>query len=297
MNQFRFFAAEAWDYLIRGRGTSLASVIALCAVFFLFGLVLLVSHNVQNAAESLESRKGLTVFLVPGVGEERGSELARTFEGFGEIRTAEFVHRDVALADLENDLGDFPIGSALGENPLPHTIRIELEEVARARAGALLSMAHELSNYEEVDEAIFGDQFVETLEQNLHMVRMANLSVGGLSALAVALVLLTTLRLLFLGRRDTLRILKVVGATDQFIRMPFLFLGGIQCLMAGALALIFLEGARIFFEALFPGVEPLPVAVRLGFLVGSALIGILASFAAIEPSLRRLEQEPEEVVR
>ena len=297
MNQARFFASEAWDYLIRGRGTTLASVVALCAVFFLFGLVLLITYNVRRAAEGLEARKGLTIFLAPGVGEERARELTSVLEGFGEIRSVTFVHKDQALEDLERDLGGFPIGTALGDNPLPHTLLVEMDPEVRGEEGRVEELAHELSSYEEVDEVVYGDRWMETLEHNLRIVRIANLSVGILSAVAVALVLLTTLRLLFVGRRDTLRILKIVGATDQFIRMPFLFLGALQCLLAGSLALVSLEGARLFFEALFPGVVPLPVGARLTFLFGSAVLGCLASYLAIEPSLRRLEQDSDEVVR
>lgn len=297
MKQAQFFAREAWEYLIRGRGTTLASVVALSAVFFLFGLVLLVTYNVRRAAAGLEARKGITVFLAPGVGESRARELAEVLGGFGEIAAVTFVHKDEALAELEKDLGDFPIGTALGDNPLPHTLVVELSPVHRSREGAVEQLAHELGGYEEVDEVVYGDQWMKTLERNLEVVRLANLSVGVLSAFAVGLVLLTTLRLLFVGRRDTLRILKVVGASDQFLRMPFLYLGAIQCLLAGALALVLLEGARVFFEALFPGVVPLPVGARLGFLFGSAVLGALASYAAIEPSLRRLEQDEGEVVR
>ncbi|MCA9754347.1 MAG: permease-like cell division protein FtsX [Candidatus Eisenbacteria bacterium] len=297
MNQIRFFATEAWDYLVRGRGTSLASVVALCAVFFLFGLVLLITFNVRRAAEGLEARKGLTVFLAPGVSEERAKELVNVLEGFGEIASVTFVSKDDALEDLERDLGDFPIGTALGDNPLPHSLLVEMDPAARSRDGAATALAHELGSYEEVDEVVYGEAWMESLEHNLRVVRIANLTVGILSAFAVVLVLLTTLRLLFVGRKDTLRILKVVGATDQFLRMPFLFLGALQCLLAGALALVSLEGARVFFEALFPGVVPLPVGARLTFLFGSAVLGCIASFVAIEPSLRKLEQDNDEVMR
>jgi len=297
LNQLRFFLGEAWEYLIRGRATSLASLVALLAVFFLFTLVLLVSHNVGRLAAQFESRKGLTLFLVESVSSERAAEMAVLFEGFGEIRTASFINRDDALAELEEELGGFPIGSTLGENPLPHTLRLELAEEAAERPGGLAGLAHELENYEQVDEVIYGDQWVETLDQNLRLVRLANLSVGGLATLAVVVVLLTTLKLLFVGRRDTLRILKIVGATDPFIRTPFLFLGGIQCAIAAVLALLFLDGARIFFEALFPGVAPLPLLWKVSFVGGAIALGVLASQLAIEPALRRLEQDGDEVVR
>ncbi len=75
MAQIRFFLAEAWEYMIRGRGTTLASIVALSAVLFLLALVLLATHNVELLAERLESRKGLTVFLAEGTVKNYVSEI------------------------------------------------------------------------------------------------------------------------------------------------------------------------------------------------------------------------------
>ena len=99
------------------------------------------------------------------------------------------------------------------------------------------------------------------------------------------------------GRRDTLRILKVVGASDEFLRTPFLFLGGIQCVIAAVVALALLQAARLFFDAFFPGVRQLPGTWQVGFLFISTVLGVIASYLAIEPSLRRLEKVDDEVVR
>lgn len=297
MNHVRFFIAEAWEYLVRGRATSLASMVALAAVLFLFGLVLLVTHNVRALTNEIQSRKGLTVFFTEGTTEGRVRELAGVFEGFGEVAGAEFVDREQALIELEKDLGGFPIGNTLGDNPLPHSLIIQLTAEAAGRAGSLRQLAHELLAYDDVEDVVYGDEWVDTLDRNLRMVRMATLSVGSFAALAVGVVLLTTLRLLFVGRRDTLRILKVVGASDEFLRTPFLFLGGIQCLIAACAALVLLHAARLFFDTFFPGVRQLPGAWQVGFLAISTALGVIASYLAIEPSLRRLEKVDDEVVR
>lgn len=297
MRQLRFFLGEAWEYFVRGRGTTLASVVALSSVFFLFALVLLITHNVQLLAYQFESRKGLTVFFDEGVSEERAQQLADIFGGFGEVGTVHFVDREQALLDLESDLGGFPIGNTLGENPLPHSVVLELTEDVVGRRGVLQDLAAEIQAYEDVEEVIFGGKWVETLDRNLRLVRMANVSVGGLASFAVVVVLLTTLRLLFVGRRETLRILKVVGATENFIRLPFLFLGGLQCMIAAALALALVAGAQWFLEALLPGVRVLPVGWQVAFLFAAGGLGFAASYAAIEPSLRRLEKGRDEVLR
>lgn len=296
MKQLRFFLGEAWEYLIRGRATTLASVIALSSVFFLFALVLLIGHNVRELARQLESRKGLTVFFAEGIPEARARELAEVFAGFGEVTRAEFVDREQALEKLEEDLGGFPIANTLGENPLPHSVILQLSPEATSQPGGVQALAEEIRSYEDVEDVVFGAEWVEALDRDLRLVHLANVSVGGLAAVAVGVVLVTTLKLLFVGRKETLRILKVVGATDQFIRLPFLFLGGLQCLLAAGLALFLLSAARWFLENLLPGVEFLPFSWQFLFLVGSIVLGTLASYLAIEPSLRQLERGREEVL-
>jgi cell division transport system permease protein len=297
MSQLRFFIAEAWEYMVRGRGTTLASVVALTAVLFLLALVLLATHNVQLLAGHLQSRKGLTVFLADGVGEERAHELATIFSGFGEVSDVRFVDREQALEEIEQDLGGLPVASTLGGNPLPYSLVVSLTPQAAARPGALQSLAREIRGYEDVDDVIFGGEWVEMLDRNLRTLYSANLALGLLAAAAVFVVLLTTLRLCFMSRRETVRILKVVGATDRFIRSPFLILGGMQCALAAVLSLAILGAVRAFLESFVPGVAFLPAGWQALFVIGSSLLGVLASLVSIEPALRGLETRREEVVR
>ncbi len=297
MTELRFFLSEAWEYLIRGRSTSFASVVALTAVLFLLALVLLVTHNVQVLAERLQSRKGITVFLADGVPEARAREIQGLFERFGEVGSVRLVDREQALSEIERDLGGFPVASTLGENPLPWSLVITLTPAAAGRSGAVQKLAGELRAYEDVDDVVFGDQWVATLDRNVRTLYSANLAVGILAALAVFVVLLNTLRLVFLGRRETIRILKVVGATDRFIRSPFLLLGGMQCFLSGALALAVLAGVRVLFDAFLPGIRFVPAGWQALFLLGTFLLGMLASLVTIEPALRGLETRREDVVR
>ncbi len=297
MSELRFFIAEAWEYLVRGRSATFASVIALTAVLFLLALVLLVTHNVDLLAERLQSRKGLTVFLADGVGEARAGELRDQFSRYGEVASARVVDREEALSEIEHDLGGFPIASTLDENPLPYSLVLTLTPDAAARAGALQKLAGEIRETEDVDDVVFGDEWVDALDRNLKTLFFANLSVGILAALAVFVVLVNTLRLVFLGRRETIRILKVVGATDRFIRSPFLLLGGMQSLLAALLALAILGGVRVVFDAFLPGVQFVPAGWQALFLIGAFLFGLLASLVTIEPSLRGLETRREDVVR
>jgi len=282
---------------VRGRGTTVASVIALTAVLFLLALVLLATHNVELLARRLQARKGMTVFLADGVGADRARSLRDTFAGFGEVAQVKLVDREQALAEIETDLGGAPVSAALGENPLPFTLVLTLTPAAAAQSGALQRLAADIRSYEDVDDVVFGDEWVAALDKNLRTLYSANLAVGGLAAAAVFVVLLTTLRLVFLSRRETVRILKVVGATDHFIRSPFLIMGGMQSTLAALLALGVLAVVRVLFDAFLPGVRFVPGGWQFLFVFGSLVLGMLASLVSIEPALRSLETRRDDVVR
>lgn len=293
----RFFVGEAWEYFHRGRGATFSGVLALTAVFFLLSLVLLATHNVQSFASRLQSRKALSVFLVEGAGEERARELQAAIRRFGEVAEVKLVDREEALAEIERDLGGYSVTSALGENPLPQSLVVTLTSAAAVRRGALQSLASEIRGYEDVEDVIYGEEWVEIMDKNIRTLSRATVAVGGLAAVSVFVVLLTTLRLVFLGRRETVRILKMVGATDRFIRLPFLILGGLQSVISAGLALVVLAAARAVFDAFLPGARFLPPSWQALFLLGSFVFGVLASLVSVEPALRSLETQREEVVR
>jgi cell division transport system permease protein len=297
MAQLRFFLGEAWEYFHRGRGATFSAVLALTAVLFLLALVLMAMHNVQNLAGRLQSRKALWVFLVDGASEERARGLQEVIGRFGEVAEVKPVDREEELAEIERDLGGFPVVSALGENPLPRSLVVNLTPAAAARPGALQSLAAEIRGYADVEDVIYGEEWVDILDKNIRTLSRATVAVGGLAAVSVFVVLLTTLRLVFLGRRETVRILKMVGATDRFIRMPFLILGGLQSVFSAGLALVVLAVARAVFDAFLPGARFLPVSWQALFLLGSFVFGVLASMVSVEPALRSLETQREEVVR
>jgi len=297
VKQLEFFLAEAWEYFRRGKGATVATLIALTAVLFLFALVLVATHNVERVADRLHTREGISVFLSPGLSATRVEALATQLRGFGEVAEVRVVDPDVALAELEAELGGFSLEETFGENPLPHTLEARLRPEVAAGPGRISGLAGEIRALEDVDDVVYGAEWMERLERNLGYLRLGSLVVGALAALASGVVLFTTLNLVFVGRRETLRILDVVGATHEFIRSPFLLLGGLQCLFAAALALLGVLLARGVLATWLPDLAFLSLGGSALFLVGSFFFGLGASYLAIEPALRSLESGPDELLR
>jgi cell division transport system permease protein len=295
MSRFRFFIGEALEMLARDRAGALASLTALTAVLFLLAVVLLAGMNVRGLARNLEERKGLEVFLSDGVDSLRVRELEGIFRSFGEVQDVRFVSRDAALEEIEQDLGGIDVVGALGENPLSPAFQITLTPAAASRPGVLQELAREMGEYEGIDEVVFGGSWIETLERGIRNVYLTTAGAGLLAAIAVVLVLWNTVKLAFLGRLPTVRILKIVGATSAFIRTPYLLLGSLQTAFASVLALGLAAFVRFAIGQMMPGLRFLTPATIALFIAGAILLGMLSSFAAVEPALRNLERRSESV--
>ena len=293
--RLRFLLSEAWEMQARDVAGGLASLTALTAVLFLLVVVLLAGHNIEGAARTLEGRKGLEVFLTDDLPAGRVEELASLFRSFGEVAEVRFVPQEEALRRVEEELGGVDLSEALGANPLSPVFQIRLTPEAAGRAGVVQGLAEEIGVYEGVDEVLYGEAWIGALEKGLRRVYWATAGSGILASAAVLLVLWNTIKLAFLGRRETIRILTIVGATDAFIRLPYLLIGAMHAAAASFLALLLAGLLRLVLAAMLPGLGFLPPTWAFLFLAGATLLGIASSYVSVETPLRNLERRHEAV--
>jgi cell division transport system permease protein len=284
-----FFLQEGWSSLRRNPAASLAAVTAMGAVLFVLLLLLLMGRNVLVVAERLAERKGITVFLENGLPPERLEELRHHFAGFAEIRSLRFVPRAEALRDIEADLGTEHLEETLGENPLPDAFLLQPAPGA-SDAATLERLAREMEAYGGVEDVLYGARWIKVLDRSLGLVRRTTGATAGLAMAAILLVLANTLRLLVLMREDQLAVLKVIGATDAFLRAPFVAAGAVLCLASGAIAVALLYAGILASRSLLPGLRFLPSEWVMLFLAGAVAVGVLGSLLTVEISIRSLER-------
>jgi len=285
-----FFLQEGWYSLRRNPAASLAAVTAMVAVLFVLLLLLLMSRNVLVLAERLAERKGITVFLQADLPPERVEELRQHFSGFAEVKSLRFISRAEALQEVEEDLGARQLETTLGGNPLPDAFLIQ-PAASASDAASLERMAREMGAYEGVEDVLYGARWIKVLDRSLGLVRRANALTAGAAALAILLVLANTLRLLFLMREDQLAVLKIIGATDAFLRAPFVAAGALLCLVAGAVAVGLLYAGVMASQSFLPGLRFLPSGWVLLFLLGAVVVGVVGSMLTVELSIRVLERK------
>jgi cell division transport system permease protein len=210
-------------------------------------------------------------------------ELAR----LPEVAAVEFVSRAEALARARAELPEFSeLFADLEVNPLPASVQVQLRP-GRRNSETVEQVAREAEAFGIVEDVRYGREWVERLFTVRRIGAVTTAILGGGFALVAALIIGAAIRIAVFARRDEILIMRLVGATNGFIRRPFLVEGALTGLIGGILALFLtLVVHRLVSSLLFP-IEWIPAAwVGVGVGAGVALGGLASALA-----LRRYLQE------
>lgn len=238
------------------------------------GYALLSSLRAAGAGTTLEPQ--LSAFLRPEAKRAEAEALLARLKGDARLREVRFVPREQALKELQATEGLADVVAALNRNPLPDAF------VLRPRAAepeALEQLARELRALPAVGHVQVDSAWARRLGALVGTARLAIALLAALLAFGLVAITFNTIRLQVLTQRAEIEISRLIGATDAFIRRPFFYLGALQGLAGGALALAILAGS---LSALNVGVAELAAsygsAFRLAFLSpGDALTVVLFS--------------------
>jgi cell division transport system permease protein len=286
-----YFLKKALEHLLVNPFLSLVtlSTITLSLVIFgLFGLLYLSVHQFLNR---WGDEFGVTVYLQEtvsqGDAEKMRSELAR----WPEVDGVTYTSKAQALAWFRSQLQEYAgILDGLKENPLPASLDLKLRP-GQAAPGTVDQLLSRLKQRPGVAEVHYGQRWLARLRVFMEMVRLVGTTVGGLLLLATVLVVSNTVKLTFYARQAELEIMRLVGATDVFIKAPFLIEGLLHGLGGAVLAcatLMLLSHLLLSHLHIPLRLALAPDAIVSPFLVVAFLgMGILVGFLGSAFSLRR----------
>lgn len=197
--------------------------------------------NVQSVGDRWDSDPRMTLFLHKNAREVAIDRLLSDLRSNSLVSSVELVSPEVALNSFAKGSGVAEAISALGENPLPHSIVLTLQS-GSSRAGLQSLMQQQLDSA-LVDDVLLDQAWIDRLQQILRLAEQLALLLGLLLLTGVILVVGNTLRLAIESRRDEIVIIKLVGATDAFVRRPFLYTGFWYGFGGGVLALLLLSAS------------------------------------------------------
>lgn len=217
-----YFTREALTSIRRNFWIGLASMSTVAISLIIVGISLLVVMNTNYLADQLESEVEITAYLKSDIGLAQAEGLISKVQSISGVDRVTFVNKAQALQELKEQLGDKQnmVDALGGDNPLPHLYRIKT-----ISAKDVKKVAEALVKLPEVEEVAYGQGVVERLLSITKWVRAVGLIGMGLLASAAVFLIATTIRLTVFARRKEIQIMKIIGATDWFIRWPFLLEG------------------------------------------------------------------------
>ena len=283
-----YFIREVLISLRRNNWMSVASIGTVAVSLFVLGVFLILVLNLNRLASSLESQVQISVYLQDEIKESLRLKVEEDIREMQGVETVRYVSREEAMERLKERLGDQKyLLDALGErNPLPESmeVTVKLPEMVETAAGAIAQM-------EGVEEAKYGQDVVEHLFDITRLTRIFGLVLMVLLAGATVFIISNTIRLTVFARRKEIAIMKYVGATDWFIRWPFLLEGMVLGFIGGIFAALALRSfyaamaAKIYSTlAFFPLMPQYPFMnyVGVAIIASGMVIGTIGSTISLK---------------
>lgn len=235
--------------LRRARLASFTAIFSLFIAVLLLGILARVSYNAYQVAQALKQSIDVEVFL-SDIGDERTLQLEQEFEEDELVQQVNYISQDSAAAIFKEEFGTG--SNAMAElNFLPASFRLEMN--SDADVSTVDSLVSEIRTLDEVEEVRFNQQLLQMMQRQFSTVAMAGGGLGLLILLTALILVFNTIRLTIYAKRDLIKAMKLVGATNSFIRRPFVVEGVIQGLIAGILAVGVMYAT---FHVLLPGYLP-----------------------------------------
>ena len=278
-----YFIQEVFRSLRRNNWMSFASIGTVAVSLFVLGVFLILVMNMNRMASMLESQVQISVYLEEDVSRQQRIDIQSNIEKMQGIDTVKFVDKDEAKERLSERQGDQKyLLEALGDkNPLPDAF-----ELTVVQPDMVETAAKAIERMDGVESAKYGQDVVEHLFDITRLMRIFGLVLMVLLAGATVFIISNTIRLTVFARRKEIAIMKYVGATDWFIRWPFLMEGIVLGCIGGILSALALRSfyaamaSKIYSTlAFFPLMPQYPFMnyVTVAIIISGMVIGAIGS--------------------
>lgn len=264
-------------------------IISIC--LFLVGGYLLMTHNLQGVFETWKTQVRVTIYLRDGFPEEDVLTLQDRLSSLSEVHSVTYTSKDKALEEFSAMLGeDRFLIEGLDRNPLPSSLRITPRDPYRNLDGVKIILGA-IGDDPLVQDIQYGQDWLDRLDRLFKVLNLGAIVLGLTLSLAAVFIISNTIKITVMARRDELEIMRFVGATESFIRLPFLVEGVIQGMAGAILSLVMLGGVHALLASrseqpilTMLNIETLaflPFSAIGAILLGGMVLGGLGSLASV----------------
>lgn len=273
LTQHAFVFFHTLKRLIATPVTSLLSVTVMGIALSLPTGIYVLMENLQSLSGQAASTPQMSLFLQQNAQQNDFNRVKQRLQEESRIVSFQFISKEVALKQLQQDSGLADVMAGLTRNPLPDAFIVHLEHNS---SDTLEQLRAEMQSWPEVAHVQFDSEWIERLNALLQLGRAVILMLATLLSVAIIAIMFNTIRLQILTKRDEIEISKLIGATDSFIHRPFLYFGTIQGLAGGIAAWLIVT---LFIGALNE---------ELGVLAGMYEVDIHLQHLSLQDSLSLL---------
>jgi cell division transport system permease protein len=276
---------EAFNASRRAPLLSALGIITIAFSLFAFGLFGLVAVNIRQALRGVEERVEVRAFVSEGTSADAIAAAMKDISAFPEVARVDYISQEMALERAKKDMSEF--SDVFEDAMLPASLDIHLKAGLRDPE-TVKAVADRVKSYEFVDDVRYGEEWVTKLYHLRTIATGTGLGLG-LAFAAVSIIIIgATIRVSVLARAKEISIMRLVGATDGFVRAPFLIDGFMKGIVGGLLALLLTWIAYRLIDTRFIKLVFFdPRLVFIGIACG-ALIGVLGSATSVWSHLRRI---------
>ena len=287
-----YIVRETMISLKRNSWMSFASIGTVAVSLFVLGMFLILVVNMNRMVASLESQVEISVYIRDEVSDSGIHALEERITQMQGVESVKYVDRETAMKRFRERLGDqqFLLDSLGETNPLPNSFEVRI-----LRPDMVRTAAEAIAELPGVETAKYGQDVVEHLFDITRLVRLFGLALMFVLAMATLFIISNTIRLTVFARRKEIAIMKYVGATDWFIRWPFLLEGIVLGCLGGIVAAIVLRGAyRVIAAKIYDTLAFFPLLpenpflhyVTAAILICGMFVGALGSTISLKKFLK-----------
>lgn len=297
---FGYSLKEAFSHFFRNWTTSLGAVITIFLSLFIIGLFIVGSAMVTSVIGTIEDQVTINAFISDDASDEAISAFQDKLEGWDNVKSVTYKDKDDALAEYTGNISnnaDATMSALDGENPLPRSFAVEMEDPSQV-ADMAQRIKQDPDFQEIVDEGdvdssvLYGQEEVGRLFQITNYIRLGAVVLVALLTFIAFIFINNTIRLSITARRREIAIMRLVGASNGFIRGPFVTEGIIQAILGALLAVGSLELIR---NLLIPKVQEsiqwmsfnVPLDMYLTTYGALAIIGVVIGLFGSAIAMRR----------
>ncbi len=290
LRSLEYASVESIVAIKRNALMSLASIITVGLALSILGGFVLLTLGLHNATHTLLKRFEIAVYVQKGTSLSDVAALSIKIKALPHVKSVALISSDAAWKQFRREMGSKVELSGVRDNPLPDTLRVRVDDPKSTG-----SVASSITRMNKVDEVNEGRKEVDQVLRFANIIKMIGGATAGLLFLVTAFIISNTIRMTVYTRRREIRVMQLVGATNWFIRMPFIFEGAVLGALGGGIACGIVFGGAYYATQTVSQMMPLmrefsnsvdPVQFFGGLAALGCFLGMMSSLISVRRFLK-----------